>query len=201
MRDTLHEPLWLSRIPRLARRCLLVSALLAVVLRPNGEARGDNPPAFSEYQVKAAFIFNFPRYTEWPANAFAATNSPIVVAVVGQPPLAVELRKATRRRAIDGRSIVVKDFEPGEDPGGCHVLFISAAEQQRSSDLLDRYKEKGVLTVGETDDFLERGGIINLPRRQERIVMEVNLTAAGHAGIKISSKLLGVATVVKGRQR
>ena len=157
-------------------------------------------PLPSEYQVKAAFLVNFPKYVNWPAEAFAGTNSPIVIAVLGETKVTGEIQEVIAGRAVNGRNIVLKRLASGEESGVCHILFVSAAEQRRSPNLLGRLKG-GVLTVGESDDFLESGGIINLARRDQRIALEVNLTAAGDARIEISSKLLSVASVVKGKSR
>lgn len=158
-------------------------------------------PMPSEYQVKAAFLINFPKYVDWPAEAFAGTNSPVVLAVPGETKVAGEIQKVIAGRTVNGREIVLKRLASGEESGVCHILFISAAEQRRSPNLLAKLKDGGVLTVGESDDFLESGGIINLARRDQKIALEVNLTAAGNARIKISSKLLSVASVVKGKSK
>jgi len=158
-------------------------------------------PVPSEYQVKAAFLINFPKYVEWPAETFAETNSPIVVAVLGETKVTEEIQKVIAGRTINGREIVLKRLASGEESGVCHILFISAAEQQHSPNLLAKLKDTSILTVGESDDFLERGGMINLARRDQKIALEVNLTAADKRRIKISSKLLSVATVVKGKFR
>jgi len=156
-------------------------------------------PAASEYQVKAAFIVNFPKYADWPADAFATTNSPIVIAVAGETKVADELQKAIGDRTINGRKIVLRRLASGEETGFCHILFVSAADRQRSPNRLARLKDAAVLTVGEGDDFLKGGGVINLARRDKKIAMEVNLAAAGNAQIKISSKLLSLADVVTGK--
>jgi hypothetical protein len=158
-------------------------------------------PMPSEYQVKAAFLINFPKYVDWPAEAFAQTNSPVVLAVPGDTRVAEEIQKAIAGRTVNGREIVLRRLASGEESGACHILFISAAEQQRSPNLLATVKDAGVLTVGESDNFLESGGIINLARRDQRIALEVNLTAAGNSRIKISSKLLSVASVLKGKSK
>ena len=158
-------------------------------------------PMPSEYQVKAAFLINFPKYVDWPVEAFAGTNSPVVLAVSGETKVAGEIQKVIAGRTVNGREIVLKRLTSGEESGGCHILFISAAEQRRSPNLLANLKDSSILTVGESDDFLESGGIINLARRDQKIALEVNLTAAGNARIKISSKLLSVASVVKGQSK
>jgi hypothetical protein len=156
-------------------------------------------PVASEYQVKAAFLINFPKYTEWPAVAFTDTNSPIVIAVLGETPVTGEIQKIITGRTVNGRKIALKLLTSGEEPGVCHILFISAAEQWHLPDVLTKFKDTGVLTVGESDGFLESGGIINLARRDQRIALEVNLIAANKAQIKISSKLLNVASLLKSK--
>jgi hypothetical protein len=154
-----------------------------------------------EYQVKAAFLINFPKYVEWPADAFAETNSPIVIAVKSETEVAREIEKVVAGRTVSGRDIVLKRLAADEETGPCHIRFVSAGEQQRSPNLLATLKGGSILTVGESDSFLERGGIINLARRNEKIALEVNLPAADQARITISSKLLSVARVVKGKAK
>lgn len=154
-------------------------------------------PIHPEYQVKAAFLVNFPKYVDWTAEALADTNTPVIIAVLGETKVIEELQKIIPGRTVNGRVIVLKSLSLGEEPGVSHIVFISAAEERRSPDRLIKLRESGVLTVGESDDFLERGGIINLVRRGQKIAVEVNLAAADKAQVKISSKLLSVATVVK----
>jgi len=182
-------------------RAFLCALLLMAVgwIAGTSVSHADEPMP-SQYQVKAAFLINFPKYVDWPADAFAETNSPIVIAVPGETKVAEEIQKIIAGRTVNGRKIVLKRLASGEEACDCHILFVSAAEQRRSPNLQTRFKS-GVLTVGESDDFLERGGIINLARRAQKIALEVNLTAAGNARIKISSGFLGVANVVKGKSK
>jgi hypothetical protein len=153
-------------------------------------------PVASEYQVKAAFIINFPKYVEWPGEAFAATNSPIVIAVLGESRVTDELQKIIAGRSVNGRELVLKHLDSADGTIDCHLLFVPATEQKRAPNLLPSIKNKGILTVGESDDFLAGGGTINLARRNQKIALEVNLEAAGNSRIKISSKLLNIAKVV-----
>jgi hypothetical protein len=157
--------------------------------------------SLSESEVKAAFLINFPKYVDWPATAFATTNSPIVIAVLGKTEVTDELQKNIAGRIVNGHKLVLKRLAAGDEAGECHILFISATEQQVAPDLLVKLKDRSVLTVGESNDFLDFGGVINLARREQKIALEVNLTAAAQARIKISSKLLSVASVVKGKAK
>jgi hypothetical protein len=157
---------------------------------------GEEPLA-SEYQIKAAFIINFPKYADWPPEAFAAATSPIVFAVVGESKVTDELQKLIPGRKINGREMILKRLPSGELPVDCHILFIPATELRRSPNLLSKFNGVGVLTVGESDDFLAGGGCINLARKDQKIALEVSLEAVDQSRVKISSKLLSLARVVK----
>ena len=153
----------------------------------------------SEYQVKAAFLINFPKYVDWPAEAFAKPNSPIVIAVLGETKVAEEIQKVIAGRTVNGREILLKRLASGEQPGICHILFIPAAEQRHSPDLLAKLKDSSVLTVGEDEPFARNGGIITFVLRNGNVRLDIDLTAARKAGVTISSRLLAVADVVKGK--
>jgi len=182
------HPVWIG--------ALLFALALGIATPPSSIAQS---PAYSEFQIKAAFLVNFPKYAEWPPESFPTTNSPIIIAVLAETRVADEIEKVIGGYTFRGRGFVLHRLASGEEPGACHILFMSAAEQQHSPTLLVKLKNTSVLTVGESDDFLASGGIINLARQNQKIAMEVNLIAAGNARIKISSKLLNLAKVVEGK--
>jgi hypothetical protein len=153
----------------------------------------------TEAEVKAAFLLNFTKYVDWPAEAFAATNSPIVVGVLGATSVSAELQKMMAARAVSGREIVFKQLAVGDEPGTCHILFIASAEQAHEPEFLAMTKDKDILTVGESDHFLDHGGIIDLTLRNQKIGMDINLAAANRTRLKISSRLMQVANVMKGK--
>jgi len=154
-----------------------------------------------DFQVKAAFLVSFPKYVDWPATAFADTNSPITVAIFGDDNVAAEIGNMVERgKIISGHPLALKRITKQEQIGAdCQIVFIAGSERQRVPAILERVKGLGILTVGESDEFLEQGGIINLVRRERKIRLQVNLTAAQQAELKISSRLLMVADVVKGK--
>jgi hypothetical protein len=178
------------------RRLLLAIALASLWFGSVGIAQPSTP---SESQVKAAFVINFAKYVEWPASAFDRTDSPIIIAVLGKSNVAAALQQMIPGRIIDGRNLVMEQLASGAKPGRCHILFVPASEPQLSPGLVADLRNAGVLTVGESGDFLDSGGMINLALRDQRIALEVNLPAADQAGIKLSSKLLSVARVEKRR--
>lgn len=177
---------------------IAIRLLVLLMLVGAGSLWAQEPPTLSETQVKAAFLIKFSRYVDWPADRFTATNSPIIIGVLGKSKVADELEKGVAGRNVNGHDIVFKRLAFGDDFTGCHILFVPASEKHADK-ILNQLKQTATLTVGETDAFLDNGGIINLASRDERIALEVNLAAASNAHIKISSKLLSVAQVVKGR--
>jgi hypothetical protein len=154
----------------------------------------------SEEQIKAAFIVNFPKYVEWSPSAFPSTNSPVIIATLGEGKVVAELQKMIVSRTVNGRSIVLKSCSDETLAAGFHILFVSSGGQQQWNDWAARLDGASVLTVGENEGFLENRGMIHLARRDRKVSLEINLNATTRARLKLSSKLLSVAGVVKGRQ-
>jgi len=161
-------------------------------------ASGQSAP--TARQLKTAFLTSFPRYIEWPASAFAASNSPIVFGVLGDSQLEGELQKLITGKSVNGRPLFLKHLADDDDPAPCHVLFIGAAHQHRAREILAKLQGASVLTVGESDDFLDSGGVINLSQRDRRIRLEMNLAAARLSHLTVSAGLLNVAEIVKGKE-
>lgn len=154
------------------------------------------PPAhaqLSEYQTKAERICSFARFVDWPAKKFISPNAPFVIGVFGTDAISDYLREALQNRRIKDRPVVIKHILAKEELSGCHVLFISRSERERLSSILGVVRREGVLTVGETDNFLDRGGIINLVNIGGTIRFQVNRSAARRERLTISSKLLQLA--------
>jgi len=189
-----------THIKRLHRTSLLSALVLASMIFVTVATAQEAAP--TEHQVKAAFLINFPKYVDWPASSFDETNSPLIIGVLGESKITDEIQKLlVTGRAINDRKIVFTNFAAGVEPGNCHILYIPASELRRSPEILAKLKGKTVLTVGENTDFLDGGGIINMALREKKIALEVNLVAADAARLKISSKLLSVAAVVKGKAK
>jgi hypothetical protein len=146
-----------------------------------------------EYQVKAAFLYNFAQFVEWSPESFSAADEPIGMCVLGRNPFGSALQDAVRGKAVAGRSLAVREVSDTKQGTRCHILFVSAAEQERSLPVLAELKGRSVLTVGETDRFVAAGGIISLGLRDSRIRFEIDAGAASAAKLKISSKLLSLA--------
>jgi hypothetical protein len=155
-------------------------------------ARGQDTP-LSEYRLKAAFIYNFAKFVEWPPEAFADTNSPVIIGIVGENKFGKELDQIVQNKAINGHSLVIKTINNPMEASKCHILFISDSEKKRYTEIVAGLHNTPVLTIGETDSFIGSGGIINFVREENKIRFQINDTAAKAVGLKISSKLLSLA--------
>jgi|SRR5579872_372442 len=163
-------------------------ALLALIATIRAET-----PLADEYPVKAAFLFNFAKFVEWPADAFKSPADPIAICVLGQNPFGTALEDVVRGKTVANRTFVVRGISNAQQATTCQIVFVSASERKHFRFLLDGLKERSILTVGEGDDFTASGGIINFKLKDERVRIEIDPGAAGRAGLHISSKLLSLA--------
>ena len=153
--------------------------------------------AVDEYQVKAAFLYNFAKFVEWPPQAFRSASAPLAICVLGQNPFGRSLEEAVDGKVVEDRKLVVRQFADVRQVSGCHILFVSSSERKSLRAILEDLKESGVLTVGETEGFTTEGGVISLVLEGDRVRFEINLDAAGRQKLRISSKLLSLARIVK----
>jgi hypothetical protein len=150
-----------------------------------------------EYEVKAAFIYNFAKFIEWPSNASPSPSEPMVIGILGRDPFGGEIDRAVAGKTVNGRRLVIKRFPALESYEYCHILFVSSSERNNLSRILATVANSGVLTVSETERFAQIGGIINFTTVENRIRFEINQAAAERAGLKISSKLLSLGRAIR----
>jgi hypothetical protein len=166
--------------------------LLLATARPLATAEA---PASSEYEVKAAFIYNFAKFVEWPPDDGAPVR-PFVIVVLGKDPFGRSLDDMLRGKTIGGSAIDIRRVARIDDVGRCEILFISDSERTRLAPILKRIASEPILTVGESAGFASQGGIIGFRLQGERVRLEVSVGAAERAGLRISSQLLRVARLV-----
>jgi hypothetical protein len=154
------------------------------------------PQTLTEYQIKAGFFFNFMRFVEWPDNAFATPTSPIGACVVGDTSMTDLLTDVVAGKLINGRAVSINRLKPTDDLHRCHLVFISAAAERHTAEILASLKKTNTLTVGETAGFPKAGGMINFSIEDNNVKLEMNLDAATHAGLKVNSKLIAVSRLV-----
>jgi hypothetical protein len=148
-----------------------------------------------EYHVKAAFLFNFAKFVEWPAQAFKSADEPIGICVLGPNPFGSLLDEVVRGKVVGTRKFVVREVGDAQQAGECHIVFASASGWTRSRAVLGAIQKCCVLTVGETWEFIAGGGMINLRLEDARVRVEINPDAAERAKLRISSKLLSLAEI------
>lgn len=157
-------------------------------------ASADSSP--TEYQVKAAYLFNFLKFVQWPNDASADPQRKWVIGIVGNSPIGAELSVLAEGKTVEGRGLLVKTLQSGDSLGACHILFVGASEERHLVSILSSLQGSSVLTVADFDKFIERGGMIQFVNDGGRIRMDIDLGATGRARLKISSKLLALAQAV-----
>jgi hypothetical protein len=174
----------------------LISFILLTISFASGPAIQCQANSPGEYQLKAAFLFNFAKFVDWPPGAFPTAASPFVVCILGQDPFGTDLDDALRGKTIADRSIVIRRCQSDADARGCQIVFVSRMERRRISEILQGLRGVNVLLVGESEGFAAGGGAIEFVLDQDRIRFRINPGAASRAGLTISSKLLALATIV-----
>ena len=152
----------------------------------------ENSRAFPEYLIKAAYLYKFALFTDWPESAFADADAPLRVCVLGKDPFGPTLGTIVGRKVGD-RQVVTSYYANVEGVERCHVLFISRSKKKRLAKILEHLQNRPVLVVADTPKFMPAGGIVNFTIVEKQIRFEINATAAERAGLKLSSKLLMLA--------
>jgi YfiR/HmsC-like len=164
---------------------------LTLLFAPHStRAQGSVP---TEYKTKASYLATFPSFIEWPETAFASAEAPFLVCVLGDFRFGTALAEFARNPSPHGRRIDIRWARKNEDLRNCHILFISNSEAKNYARILKLVQGAGILTVGETRDFLSAGGMLTFSFHDDSLQFEVNLVAADEAHLRVSSKLLALA--------
>jgi len=187
------------RVPdcrRHGRERRLLAAFLAFTVwpaAPSARAQAEPP---TEYQLKAAFLFNFAKFTDWPGEGFASAESPFLVCVLGKDPFGRMLDDTLQGKLIAQRPVVIERLRDVAAGRRCQVVFVSRSESSRLAAIFQALRRSSTLLVGETDGFARAGGAIELTLEEDRVGFIINPDAAGRAGLRFSSKLLALARIV-----
>ncbi|NRR29256.1 YfiR family protein [Oxalobacteraceae bacterium] len=181
--------------PRRALRLLLAPLLLALSLLPQPLAQAQNA---LERQVKAAFLYKFAGYVEWPEGSFARADAPLVIGVAGADALAEQLEQTVAGRSANGHPLQVRRLQRGEAPAAVHMLFVGALDKGALQELMAASAALPVLTVSDTEQAYALGTIINFVVAEDKLRFEVALKAAATARLKISARMLSAAVRVQG---
>lgn len=174
------------------RRLLIAAVFMASVLTPLfGRAQ---TPLVTEYQVKAAFLYHFAQFVDWPASSFSDEKSPFQICVLGKDPFGPALERIVVGKRVKEREIRLRRLSRPEEIGRCHILFVSSSERGRLQEILGAELNSGILTVGEMEGFTDAGGVINFFVFENKVRFEINAGVARRSGLNMSSKLLKLGT-------
>jgi hypothetical protein len=172
---------------------LLVYTLVAGAGRLYAEDNGE-----AEYRVKLAFLYNFTRFIQWPPEAFSGPEAPLNICVAGPNPFLGSIAEGFQGRAALGHPLRIRQLRAGDNPAACQILFVRSSNKTSAEKLLTSLKGSNTLTIGENPDFTVEGGLVNFTLHDDKLRFEINLGAAQQSPLKISSKLLSLATIVNG---
>lgn len=178
----------------LRRRSFIALALFVVALT-FGPATGAQEATPGEYQLKAAFLFNFAKFIDWPATSFAAGQTQLYLCVLGEDPFGPAI-DALQGKTLGTRLVTVQRVSTIAESRHCQMVFVSSSERRHFSEIFEALKANNTVTVGESKGFAEAGGIIEFRLEQDHVRFAINTHAADDAGLRISSKLLALATIV-----
>ena len=178
MRFTKNSVLWL---------CAFVFLILTGSVRAQSK----------EYQIKAAFLFNFAQFVDWPSAAFANTNAPFCIGVLGDDPFEGALDATIQDEDIGNRKIMIERSQNVADLKNCQMIFVSKSEKGHIPEILSELDSRPILTVSEVQGFAQRGGSINFYLSGPKVRFEINPSAAQSDGLKISAQLLSLGKIVQ----
>jgi len=171
----------------------MLARLMIVVLIAIPDLAGGADLVAEEYQVKGAFLLNFTKFVDWPPQAFQGPGEPIAICILGRNPFGLGLDRAAQGVVVANRTVSVRQVADGQEASQCQIVFIGASERKHSRAWLEALRGRSVVTVGEAEDFLANGGVVNFKLEREKIRIEINMAAADRAGLHISAKLLNLA--------
>lgn len=151
--------------------------------------------SLSEYKVKAVFLFNFSKFVKWPPETFANESNPLVIGILGKDPFGNILEETMKGEKVNNRPLVIKRFRNADDISLCHILFIT--DLSKAADV--QASKFNILTVGESENFAQRGGMIGFLKENHKTKIQINLNAVKGANLSIDSRLLRLAEIVDTR--
>jgi len=163
--------------------CLL---LLLLLLSQGGHPASEAP----EYDIKAAYLFNFAQFVQWPPQAFSSPGAPLVIGILGSDPFGGKLDRIVRGEVVRGHRLAVRHYGGVGELKGCQILFIPKTESGRVGEALAAVRGSAVLTVGDSDHFVAQGGMIGFIMAGTSVRFQINSSAAQREGLTISSRLL-----------
>jgi hypothetical protein len=150
-----------------------------------------------EYQVKAAFLFNFTQFVEWPAQSFTAPQTPAVIGILGKDPFGNYLEETIVGESINKHPLIIRHFNNVDEITNCQILFIDISDKNQLHLIIEKLKGKNILTVSDANEFAKLGGMVRFYIKDDKINIQINYDAAKKENLVISSKLLKLVEIVK----
>jgi hypothetical protein len=178
------------------RLCATFIFALILALPPAGHGQAaDSQP--TEYQLKAAYLYHFAQFVDWPPAAFPQPNAPLIIGVLGENPFGKDLPHTVEGKVLNNHPLMVQEYHSlAEITNNCQILFISSSEKKRLPEIFAALKGTSILTVSEVDHFTDNGGMVDFVLENDRIRFQINETTVEKAGLKMSFKLLSLASKV-----
>jgi hypothetical protein len=172
-------------------------ALLLFILSFTASGLGRAQDQSKEYQLKAAFLFNFAQFVKWPSDSFTNAETPFYIGILGDDPFGAALEETVRGEAIDNHRLTVVRAQRIEDLKDCQMIFVSRSEEGHVGEILSQLDSRPVLTVSEIESFARNGGDIDFYLSGGKVRFEINPQSAQRCGLRISSQLLSLGKIVK----
>ncbi len=189
MQVLIHLRRWILRIP------LILSSLLLT----GGPSLFAQTTISKEYQIKAVFLFNFAQFVQWPPTVFTREDEPFRIGILGEDPFGSFLDETVQGEKIDGHPLVVERYGSIAAAKGCQILFIGKAEMGQIESIFEDLKGQNILTVGDAEGFVQKGGVVRFATEKNKIHLRISLQAAKRANLTISSKILRLSEIVEPR--
>jgi hypothetical protein len=177
------------------RQNLFVS-LLVFSWITTGYSASSQPLSNKEYEIKAAFLFNFTQFVEWPEHSFPVAKSPFIIGILGEDPFGSVLEEIVAGEKVKGHPVIIQHYYSAHDFRNCQILYVAAESQELFRNCLNKVNEQNVLTVSDIPDFTDSGGMIEFILENKKIRLRINLDRARNAGLSIDSRLLRLAQIV-----
>src|SRR4051812_21972394 len=189
---------WRGAVTRTALALLILLTGLIVPAAASAAASVSSP---TEYEIKAGFLFTFARFVKWPPQKLSESDSPFVIGVVGDESFAAAIDSVVRGKQVRDHTMLVRRVSSGDDLRRCHLLFISRSYESRLPAILADLRDEPVLTVGESDRFIARGGMISFTTVADTIRFEIRPETARKSGLSFDPRLLNLAIIADAGRR
>ena len=167
---------------------------LAFSIDGNAQAPAD------EAQIKAAFVYNFLKFVEWPAQVFQRPDEPLVVGIVGEGPMAEAAERLLAAKLVGAHRLMVRQVNWDEPLSGVHAVLVTERDSKKIRHVLDGVSSRPILSIGEGEEFASSGGVIGLVIEERKVRFDIDMDVAEAAGLKVSSKLLALTRIVHSKK-